>query len=342
MHRICATLAENGFDVRLVGRLLPGSQPLKEFPFSTTRLKCFFNKGKLFYLEFNLRLLLYLLFNPYDIFGAVDLDTILPNLIAAKLKGKKLTYDAHEYFTEVPEVVNRPAVRKVWKAVERFSVPRVDAASTVGRSLAELFQKDYAVTFHVIRNVPLRQTEHTNAPGEFLLYQGALNEGRGLEALLEAMTELDCKLIIAGEGDLGETLREYSKALNLGSKVSFTGRLDPEELRHLTRRAFLGYNVLENKGLSYYYSLANKCFDYVQAGVPVLCSKFPEYLVLSEEYPVFIFAAPEKNSIVKAVKQYLSDKTQAESLRQQCFIAAEKWNWEQEKKELTSMYEKLI
>src|SRR3712207_8986788 len=59
------------------------------FPY-TTLFRSYFNKGKLFYLEFTIRLFGYLLFQSYDAYGAVDLDTALPVFIKAKLTGKPL------------------------------------------------------------------------------------------------------------------------------------------------------------------------------------------------------------------------------------------------------------
>src|SRR5690606_5384676 len=154
MHRICATLAQEGYEVLLVGRELNTSVELPQFAFEAKRIRCLYNKGKLFYLEYNLRLFFFLLFKKADIYGAIDLDTLLPNLAVARLKGKKITYDAHEYFTEVPEVTNRKLTKAVWKLVERYAVPKVDAAYTVSNSLAKLFSDEYGKAVEVIRNLP--------------------------------------------------------------------------------------------------------------------------------------------------------------------------------------------
>ena len=123
MQRICTSLSDAGYEVELVGRELSTSKPLDKFAFAQTRLKCLFNKGKLFYLEYNLRLFIYLLFHRSDIICAIDLDTIVPCYYAARLRKAKIVYDAHEYFPEVPEVVRRPRIQKVWRWVEKTFVP---------------------------------------------------------------------------------------------------------------------------------------------------------------------------------------------------------------------------
>jgi len=112
MQRICGTLAANGFTVTLVGRNLPLSIPLESAVYEQKRLFCFFKKGFPFYAEYNLRLFVFLLFAQYDAVCSIDLDTISAGCFATLIRRKKRVFDAHEYFTEVPELVPRPFVTK--------------------------------------------------------------------------------------------------------------------------------------------------------------------------------------------------------------------------------------
>src|SRR4051794_13883948 len=110
MQRICSSLAEAGFHVTLIGRQLPTSLPLTTEGYNQKRLSCSFTKGKLMYLEFNLKLLFFLLFLSTDCYVAIDLDTIIPNYIASVFRRKRRVYDAHELFTELKEIVTRPLI----------------------------------------------------------------------------------------------------------------------------------------------------------------------------------------------------------------------------------------
>ena len=112
MHRICGSLAEAGYHVTLVGRRLSTSKALQEKNFTQKRIACFFNRGFLFYAEYNFRLFLFLLFRRMDAVCAIDLDTILPCLFVSKMRHIKRVYDAHEYFTELKEVRTRPYVQR--------------------------------------------------------------------------------------------------------------------------------------------------------------------------------------------------------------------------------------
>lgn len=348
MIRICTSLTKAGYDVMLVGRIRENSQPLRPQPFRQKRLRCFFDKGKLFYLEYNLRLFFFLLFNAFDAVNAVDLDTILPGFFTARLKGKMCVYDAHEYFTEVPEVVHRPRVQRIWKTVERMTVPRLRFCYTVGESLARLFTEEYKTPFAVVRNVPFRRerpaksTDISVASPKILLYQGALNEGRGLEALIAAMEYIEgAELHLAGEGDLSNTLRDLVKEKRLSDKVTFLGFVLPQDLPAVTQKAYLGLNLLENRGLSYYYSLANKAFDYMQAGKPSVHPAFPEYCSIEQKYGCFHLLEDLKTeTVVQALRRLLTDADYYQKLTEDCRRAAEIFTWEPEEQVLSDVYKK--
>ncbi|MEO6760490.1 MAG: glycosyltransferase, partial [Saprospiraceae bacterium] len=145
MQRICTSLAEQGYWVQLVGRQLPASIPLKSRPFEQKRLRCRFRKGFPFYAEYNLRLFFYLMTARYDAVCSVDLDTLGAGCLATLLRRKKRVFDAHEYFTEVPEVVHRPVVKAFWGLVAWCCLPFYRHAYTVGPALAEIFAKKYGL-----------------------------------------------------------------------------------------------------------------------------------------------------------------------------------------------------
>lgn len=343
MQRIASALAAHGYDVTLIGRKSMRSFDSRSFQFNTIRINCLFNKGKAFYVEFNFRLFWKLLFTAADVFGAVDLDTILPVLAVSKLRGKLSTYDAHEYFSEVPEVHERPRIQAFWKGVEKFAIPKMDVCYTVSQSIANLFEDEYGIRFEVIRNVAERKEIGPKLTGEkYVLYQGALNRGRGLEGLIDAMAELDCKLKIAGSGDVEKALKVMVKDKGLESKVDFLGFLQPEQLHAVTSGAFLGYNILVDDGKSYYYSLANKTFDYMQAGVPVLCSPFPEYIALEKEHPFIYFSHADSDSITRAIQYLLDHPEPYQRLCDAAVAAKEVVNWDREQVKLHQLYDGLF
>jgi hypothetical protein len=350
MQRICTSLAQAGYAVRLVGWQRPQSVPLGPQPYQQHRLRGWFQHGKLFYLEYNLRLFLYLLGQRAAAWACADLDAALPTWLRAQLGGQPFIYDAHELFTEVPEVVARPRVQRAWQWVENFIVPRARLRYTVGPALARLFETRHpACAFAVVRNAPVAQPLAASPllpPTEppVLLYQGALNVGRGLAELLAAMPQVPARLLICGEGDCSVTLRAQAVQLGLlaSGQVEFRGYVLPADLRQLTAQATVGIMLLENIGLSYYYSLANKFFDYVQAGIPQLCIDFPEYRALNAQHEVAELVPDLAPATLAAALARLlpggRPSARYQQLAANCRLARQEWNWQQEEKTLVQLY----
>ncbi|HUM53058.1 MAG TPA: glycosyltransferase [Chitinophagales bacterium] len=344
MQRICTTLANNNFQIELVGRLLECSKSVATFPFLQTRLTCFFNKGFLFYLEFNIRLFFYLLFTNVDIICGCDLDTLPAAVFAAKLKRKKVVYDAHEYFPESPELVGKPMKQSVWFFIEKLLVKRTDTLYTVTNSIAQIFNKKYKVDCKVIRNLPFKNTHNSqHTTQNYLLYQGAVNVGRGLNEMLLVMLKIEnATFYIAGNGDEMEHITHSIKELKLENKVKLLGKKTPDELKQITQQAYIGINLLENRGLSYYYSLGNKTFDYIQAGIPQVLIGFPEYIALNKKYNIGIVVEELTiENIETAIKNLIQDKNLYNDLQQNCLKAREELCWENEEKKLIEIYQKL-
>ncbi len=343
MQRHANTLFLAGFDVLLVGRVKKDSIQLRNENYSQKRLSCFFEKGKWFYLEYNLRLLWFLMFVKTDIHVAIDLDTILPNTIVARLKGIKLVFDAHEYFTEVPELEGRRITKAIWQLFANTCIPLADKCYTVGPVLAELFTKQYQTIFTTIMNVPVLSEENLQkeTPQKIILYQGALNDGRGLTQLIKVMNFLEAELWIAGEGDLSKKLREQVSEMKIQSKVKFLGFVEPKELPALTKKAYIGCNILEAKGLSYQYSLANKFFDYMHAGIPQICANFLEYQKFNERFPVAVLTDCSEQALIVNINKLLKDNKLYQNLQNNCLKAAQAYNLQIESVKLVEIYKSL-
>jgi len=339
MDRICTTLAQEGFEVLLVGRQRKKSIDLSPKVYTQKRLPCFFEKGKLFYLEYNIRLFIYLLGCKFDILCAIDLDTIAPCFFAGRIKGKKLVYDSHEYYTEVIEVVRRPKIQKFWSRVEAYFVPNYDAWYTVSESIARIYNAKYSADFKVIRNVARLENYGMPDPSEkYLIYVGAVNEGRGLEQTIRAMQHIDMPLYICGDGDIYDQLVNLVKSLKLENKVKMLGYILPDQLKIYTRNAFAGILLLDDSSKSYYYSLANKFFDYIHAGIPQITIDFPEYRIINDTFHVAELIQLNESQIIDAVKRLDNDGNYYQLLKNNTVQARMKYNWQMEAQELVKIY----
>jgi glycosyltransferase involved in cell wall biosynthesis len=303
-----------------------------------------------FYVEYNIRLFLFLLFQRTDLLLANDLDTLPANFLASRLKRIPLVYDSHEYFTEVPELIGRPRVRRFWEWLERKLVPGVNAAYTVSESIASLYSAKYHVQFDVVRNLPFRffPAESVTYPVNqehcpIIIYQGALNKGRGLIQVIKAMEYLpEMGLWIAGSGDEEQSLRSQVAAMKLNN-VKFLGRIPLEELRHFTCQADAGISLEEDMGLSYRYALPNKLFDYIQARIPVVVSNLPEMTRIVRAYGIGLVAeSHDPAELAVVIRRALTDR----ELRGEWMInlekAANELNWENEEKTVERIFAKFL
>jgi glycosyltransferase involved in cell wall biosynthesis len=261
------------------------------------------------------------------------------------LKGKPIVYDAHEYFTEVPELQNRKLEKSIWKWVERLCIPHCTKMYTVSQGIADLFEAEYKKPCQVIYNFPRRiesklEKQKSNNQNKILIYHGDLNEGRGLDIAIEGLKSIpNLELWIVGDGYERAKLELLTKVHGVTDKVKFYGYIAPKNLPHLASQADFGLNLLENKGLNHYYSLANKQFDYIQAGIPPIAMNFPEYRFFNEKYPCSILLDDlTVKAFVNELTKVINDKNIYADLVKNCDIAAPNLNWEAQEKLLSSIY----
>ncbi len=354
VNKTCLTLIECGYDVVLIGRELPNSLPILNWPFTTIRMRLLFLKGPLFYFFFNLRLFFKLLFKKADLLYANDLDTLLPNYLVSKIRSLPLIYDSHELFCEVPELFNAPFKRKIWLKIEQSIVPKLKHCITVNESIAKIFEEKYKVKFNVVRNIsdavenfkPKSKAE-LNLPQnkKIILLQGAgINIDRGAEELIDAMKFVDnALLLIIGSGDCWKLLQQKVLEQNLSEKVILIDKIPKTQLLHYTYNADLGISIDKNTNLNYYYSLPNKIFDYLQSGVPILTSKLPEIETIIKKYNIgdFIDDHQPANIALKINQLFSSNKLLME-YKQNTRVAAKELNWTTEKQKLISIITQVV
>jgi len=347
VHRIASTLVEMGFEVHVVGRQLKDSLPLQQTPYQTHRLRLLFTQGKWFYLAYNLRLILFLLFRKVDVINSCDLDTLLAGHILSKVKRKPLVYDSHEYFTEVPELVHRPATQRIWLSLEQWIFPKLQHVYTVNQSIADIYSQQYKVDVRVIRNLPLTKNQsQTTSEEKILIYQGALNLGRGIDLMIDAMEHLEgYKLWIVGRGDVEQELRVQAANKSWATRVIFKGFVPFSELATLTYQASLGLSLEENMGKNYYYASPNKVYDYIQAGIPVIVSDLPEMRRTVEDWGIGeILRVEDRNpwQLSRLVLRLMEEEYSTKKYSLASKKAARILNWEEEQNRLKQIYKPFL
>jgi glycosyltransferase involved in cell wall biosynthesis len=342
MIRICTTLAAS-YDVLLVGFHRGKEPPLSEQPFRQKRLSLVLQRGPLSYLEMNLRLFFFLLFCRLDAVCAIDLDTILPCWAISVLRRKQRVYDAHELFCEMKEIVTRPRIYKAWKAIERFAVPRFPHGYTVNEPIRAILEEDYGVHYGVVRNIALLKELPPAQTERFVIYQGAVNEGRSFETLIPAFKGVPVPFHIYGTGNFYNEAASLIHEHGLEGQVLLKGKMLPAQLAKVTPGALLGVTLFDDRGRSNYLSLANRFFDYIHAGIPQICVDYPVYRAINDEYDIAVLVSDlSVESLNRVLRETLADEALLQRLRANCTRARKELNWQAEGKKLLSFYENIF
>lgn len=353
VNKVCVVLMEQGYDVLLVGRKRRKSPAMNDRPYKTHRMRLLFEKGALFYAFFNIRLFLFLLVRKATLIVSNDLDTLLACYTAKKLKlNTRIVYDSHEYFTEVPELINRPRIQRVWERIEKRIFPKLETVYTVNQSIAALYKEKYNKEIRVIRNIsPQWQPTSIETKKELgipenkplIIIQGAgINVDRGAEEAVEAMLHVDAVLLIVGDGDVVPELKRRSKELSLQEKVLFFKKQPYERMMNYTWYADIGLTLDKPTSLNYKYSLPNKVFDYIHTRTAVIATEIIEVANVVRGHEVGIILNDlNPQSLATAINSLINHPDRLNQFKTNCEKAALTENWEHEKLILQEIYPKI-
>lgn len=259
-------------------------------------------------------------------------------------------YDAHECETET--ITATPARKYFGRLVERIAFRYVDTFFVVSQSILDWYKRNFGVVnISLLRNIPetppatvqkldrgfLRRKLGLNDEDRIFLYQGILTRGRGVELLLEAFSKAprNCCLVMLGNGPLEAKVKELSVK---HPNILHLSAVPPDELPKYTVGADIGLCLIEKVSLSYYYCLPNKLFEYLQCGVPVLGSDFPEISrVLSDTNSGWAISTQ-----IGVLAQFLLGLTAGEITEKKYAAAAAgaMYSWGNERKVLLAEYRK--
>jgi len=346
VQRTARTLTGLGAYVHIIGRKLPASVAVDWPEIQIHRLELSALSGPRMYFQLNQRMYKSARGAQWDIVVSNDFDTLLAGYRISRASHAAWVLDAHEHFIEVPELIGRDSKRYAWHALGLWASKRLDAAYTVSDSLSRILTSTYGISFSTIENRPWYRSDFREIDPEprLLFYQGALNRGRGLETAILAMREMpNYKLQLAGDGDIRGELEALVRRYHLSDRIELLGRISPDKLDDHTARAWLGLNLLEGQGLNYYYSLANKFFDYAQWGVPSVNPSFPEYKKYQKRYGGCLLLEHLNPSQFKSAVFSLEDDPEAYSrLKAGALKMKAECHWETQISELEKIYSSVL
>jgi glycosyltransferase involved in cell wall biosynthesis len=157
------------------------------------------------------------------------------------------------------------------------------------------------------------------------------------------MKTVQGRLVICGNGNFFEEVKKLVKKHKVSDKIELRGYVAPHELAKLTPQARAAVTLFESTGMNQYYSLSNRFFDYIMAGVPQVCVGYPEYEAINEKHNIaYLIYNTSAETISVALNNIISDDVLYDTLHENCLKAREVLNWSAEEKILVEFYRKLF
>ncbi len=260
--------------------------------------------------------------------------------------GCQLVYDTHELETET--YLSKGLRRGVAKLAERLLIRRADKVFVVGDAIADWYRQTYpGLKVHVVRNVPYAQHgtrrsarpfhERFGIPSDEMvfLYQGLIDEGRGIDLLLEAFAGLPRSkhVVFLGYGPLTQKVEQFAAA---HTNIHYHPAVRPEQISDYSCGADVGLSIIENLSLSYSYCAPNKLFEYFNAGVPAIVSDLPEMSRVIDTHRCGWKVTPSRDAISRLIGGLTLDDVVAK--RSAALSCRQDFCWEREEDRLLEAY----
>jgi glycosyltransferase involved in cell wall biosynthesis len=293
-----------------------------------------------------------------DVVHCHDLNTLWAGRQIKKQTGCKLVYDSHEMAT----ARNRMTTGwRMWcEHFEKAGVPDADRVIMASPGYADVCRERYGVESTVLINVPppqtptgtrdLRTETGLSRDDTLLIYQGSIQENRGIEQVIDAVELLNAdvapsapgvSLVVVGYGYHRSTLERMVRDRGMVDRVRFFGPVPNPELVDWSSTADIGMCNIVGTSPSYRESLPNKLFEYVMAGIPVVVSNFGSMGRLCEEKGVGVTCDPTSPQEIAAAVTQLRDEQFYERCRAATPDMVARYNWDVEQRKLVQLYSTL-
>jgi glycosyltransferase involved in cell wall biosynthesis len=363
IHKTARSLASAGHTVTVITLWRPGQalqDDLAGYRVRRLRLLSGAWRGRLVapllkWVEFSLRMWGFCLRHPAEAIQANDAKALPPAWLCAITNRAFLIYDARELETgrEFGSFRLAGIYRRLWSLPEAVFIRRADAVITVSESIAGELERLYRIPRPVVvMNCPesrlptpsnrLRAELGIPMTMRIALYQGSISAGRGIEPFLQAVQSIPGLAgVVLGDGPLLPQLRARFQG-EAGQRVYLPGRVPIDQLPEYIGSADLGIALIQDTCLSHRYSLPNKLFEYIQAGIPVVASDLPEIKRIVRGFDVGTVVDPESSqAIASGIRGLLEDTETYSRVKANTRLAADRLTWEQESKKLLALYHAL-
>jgi glycosyltransferase involved in cell wall biosynthesis len=293
---------------------------------------------------------------------AHDSNALLPVALAARRIGRPFVYDAHELW------LHRPRRGRGWlysalfsvyyRLLHRWAIPRASATVTVSPPIARHLERHYGLpSVHLVPNYPepprepRRHEIRSLPPGglpamvPIILHLGGIMAERGLDALVDALPGMrsDAHVVLLGEGEHWGVLERRARERGVAERLHRRGPVPSADVIGYAASATVGIQTTPPTGLNNRYSLPNKLFQYMAAGIPVVASDFSQVREIVEASRCGLVVDTTRPELIAAVvNRILSDEEEARAMGEQGRQAViDRYNWATSAEALVQVYRSL-
>ncbi|MFK0095464.1 glycosyltransferase family 4 protein [Pseudomonas sp. NPDC090592] len=297
-------------------------------------------------------LLIYMVRYRAHVVHSHDVNTLPTAWLASRISRAQLVYDAHEISTSRE---GYDSFRRLVGMVEKRLMPTAAGTITTTDARAKYFARAYQVARPtVLQNRPrlthcgptnrIREELSLAEPWPIIIYQGGLQQGRGLEKLIHAAANVPyAYFVLIGGGRLAHSLDQLIGELELQDRVRIIPTVPLAELPSYTASADIGVQPIENTCLNHYTTDSNKLFEYLIAGLPVVATDFPEIRRIVRPNDVGVLVpANDPLSLSHALNVLVSDASLREAYAKNARSAAGSLNWEDQESRLIELYQRIL
>ncbi len=253
------------------------------------------------------------IFKTKPAFAVVHNAALLPiGVLAGKLAKSKIIYEPHELESEQPGM--SAIISTVIRNIEKLFIGRCHSVVCVSAPIAKFYSQNFKIDLEklfVVTNQPENPHYGTEYPRTqtfrqlfnipelaiIFLYQGGLDESRGIQDYLNTFTKLSSAfhIVFMGYGEMEKDVRAYASKYG---NIHFKEAVPVAEILTYTSSADVGLIVIPDPDMSssYRLSLSNKFFEYAICGLYICVSDNLELMsriILEEELGSVIGSAKE-------------------------------------------------
>lgn len=281
---------------------------------------------------------------------------LLPYALKLKRRGKTVIFDSHEDFFVVAEESKyipkflRKLVSKIVSKYITYACKRLDVIISVTPHICEKYKKINKNTY-MITNYPVISNNEKLTPinklslNKAIAFAGGINSGDNHEKIINAISKIDdTKYILCGKGE--KSYIDELKKLKGWKFVDYKGQIKYESVHLLLQKARMGI-ILVKPNITTGYNIGTlgntKIFEYMRAGLPVICTNFKLWEDLINEHKCGICVDPNNEiEIFNAIKYLLDNYEIACDMGKNAQHAIIKeYNWSTQEIKLLEIYKML-